>query len=253
MDLVLGELGMRDYSRDFYVHNRRGSYQSAKAILPIVFNLVSPQSVVDVGCGVAPWLAAARDLGARDTAGIDGEYVDRKLLMIPQECFLPADLSVPIALSRRFDLAICVEVAEHLSESASGGLVKSLTGLSPVVLFSAAVPGQGGTRHVNEQWPPYWEKRFSEAGFELVDCIRWRVWDQPNVEVWYAQNCLLFVERDYLVARPRLLAEQERTKDFPRCIVHPRLFACALTSRSFLRRMPRSLKRAITSRLSHNL
>src|SRR3979490_795329 len=109
MDLVLGELGMRDYSRDFYVHNRRGSYQSAKTILPIVFDLVSPQSVVDIGCGVATWLAAARDLGGTDASGIDGDYVDRDLLMGPQECFLAAGLSLPITLSRKFQLAICME------------------------------------------------------------------------------------------------------------------------------------------------
>jgi hypothetical protein len=240
------------YSRDFFLRQHQGSYQSAKAILPIVFDLVSPQSCVDVGCGVAPWLAAARDLGATDTLGIDGKYVDRSLLMVPQECFLSADLSEPVVLPRRFELAICVEVAEHLPASTSAIFVRSLCELSSVVLFSAALPGQRGTHHVNEQWPPYWEKLFSECGFELLDCIRSRVWNNPEVEFWYAQNCFLFVERDYLFASLRLSAEWERTKDFPRCIVHPRLFTRALTLPSLIRRLPAGIKRAITPRISHN-
>jgi hypothetical protein len=244
---------MSVYTRDFFLRQHQGSYQSAKAILPIVFDLVSPQSVVDIGCGVAPWLAAARDLGATDTLGIDGKYVDRNLLMVPQECFLPADLSVPVVLSRRFELAICVEVAEHLPASVSATFVRSLCELSSVVLFSAAVPGQRGRHHVNEQWPPYWEKLFNEYDFELLDCIRWRVWNKPEVEFWYAQNCFLFVERDYLFATSRLAAERERTKDFPLCIVHPRLFARALTLPSLFRRMPSGLKRAVTCRISYNL
>jgi SAM-dependent methyltransferase len=243
---------MARYSRRFFLQQQEGSCQSARAILPIMFDLVSPRSVVDVGCGVAPWLAAARELGARDTVGIDGDYVDRNQLMVPQECFLTADLSMPITPSRKFDVAICVEVAEHLPASVSATFVRSLCGLSPVVLFSAAVPGQRGTHHINEQWPTYWEKLFNECGFELLDCIRWRVWDRPEVEFWYAQNCFLFVERDYLLASPRLAAERERTKDFPRCIVHPRLFARAQTLRSLFVRIPGGLKLAITRRTSHD-
>jgi hypothetical protein len=233
---------MNSYSRDFYLQYHQGSYQSAKAILPIVFDLLSPQSVVDIGCGVAPWLAAARDLGAMDTVGIDGEYVDRSLLMVPRECFHPADLSVPIALSRTFHLAICMEVAEHLPASASTTFVKSLCALSPVVLFSTAIPGQGGTGHLNEQWPPYWENLFNDCDFELLDCIRWHVWNRQDVEFWYAQNCFLFVERDYLAKSPRLVAEQTRTQGFPRCMVHPKLFSSAL-KRSLFRRLVNGLKR----------
>jgi hypothetical protein len=233
---------MSSYSRDFFLVYNQGSYQSAKAILPIVFDLVSPQSVVDIGCGVAPWLAAARDLGATDTLGIDGEYVDRNLLMVPQECFLAADLSLPITVSRKFQLAICMEVAEHLPASSSTMFIKSLCALSPVVLFSAAIPGQGGTGHLNEQWPPYWEKLFNDCGFELLDCVRWRVWNHQDVEFWYAQNSVLFVEREYLARNPALAEEQAKAQVLPRCMVHPALFTGAL-KRSLSRRLLNGAKR----------
>jgi SAM-dependent methyltransferase len=247
---------MSKYSHDFFADHLQVCLQSARAVLPAVFDLISPKSIVDVGCGIAPWLAAALELGATDILGIDGEYIDRTLLMVPEKFFQTADLNLPIKLERRFNLAICVEVGEHLPESASGTLVDSLTKLAPVILFSAAIPGQGGVDHINLQWPPFWEKLFLERGFDLIDCIRWRVWDREDVQVWYAQNCLLFVQQEFLAASPRLLAERSRFGELPRCVVHPKMYnstrdMTALTPRHLLRLLPASLRRAISRRLSH--
>jgi SAM-dependent methyltransferase len=250
-----GVYRMSSYSGEFFLTRRQGSYTSAKAILPIVFEIVSPRSVVDIGCGIASWLAVARELGVTDIIGMDGDYVDRKLLMVPTNLFVSADLTRPIEMSRKFDLAVCLEVAEHLHPSASQTLVKSLVDLAPAVLFSAAIPGQGGLNHVNEQWPPFWEKLFAGQGYELVDCIRWRVWDQPSVDFWYAQNSFLFVRQDQLVTNPRLSAEQARLKDMPRSVVHPVLFQDvtnykSLTPRHLIKLFPPSFERAISRRLS---
>ena len=249
------DLAMSSYSTDYFLEQRQGSLRSARTVLPVVFELVSPKAVVDVGCGVGPWLAVARELGGDEILGIDGEHVDKTLLMIPREAFQAADLNAPIVSQRQFDLAICVEVAEHVAESSSRALVKSLTSLAPVVLFSAAIPGQTGAGHVNLQWPPYWERLFVDFGFVLVDCIRWRVWDRPEVEVWYAQNCLLFVSRDRLEANPKLVAERDRLLGLPRNIVHPTMYDAArdwaaLTPRVLLRLMPPSFKRAALRRWS---
>jgi SAM-dependent methyltransferase len=245
---------MGRYDTKFFQDQSRGSYNSAKLILPIIFDLVSPKSIVDVGCGVGTWLAACRELGVMDIAGIDGEYVDRRRLRVPLEYFTPADLTRKIELPRKFDLAICLEVAEHLPISSAHTLVSSLASFSSSVLFSAAIPGQRGVNHINEQWPPYWEKLFADHGYQLVDCIRWRVWDQKEVEFWYAQNCFLFVQRDLLSASPRLLAEQARAKEMPRSIVHPgflgRFGAESLTPRQLLRLFPGSFKHAVLWRLS---
>jgi SAM-dependent methyltransferase len=248
-----GEMSI--YSHEFFADNRQISLKAAKAILPIVFEMISPKSVIDVGCGVAPWLAAALELGAMDVLGIDGQYIDRTLLMVPEQFFRAADLTFPINLERKFDLAVCVEVGEHLPESASGTLAKSLTESAPVILFSAAIPGQGGIDHINLQWPPYWEKLFLARGFDLVDCIRWRVWDRADVEVWYAQNCLLFVQHEYLAKSPRLQMECSKFGGLPRCVVHPKMYdstrdMTTLTPRPLLRLLPASVKRAVSWRLS---
>ena len=101
----------------------------------------------------------------------------------------------PLALGRSFDLAVALEIAEHLPDSAAECFVESLTGLAPAVLFSAAIPGQGGTGHLNERWPEYWSRLFAAAGFDPIDALRPRIWHDERVEVWYAQNTFLYVAR----------------------------------------------------------
>ena len=180
------------YDRAFYERHRSGSGSSAEVVVPLVHEWVRPKSVVDVGCGVGTWLAAFRRRGVEDVFGVDGSPVPPDLLQIPPERFAVRDLSRPLALDRSFDLAVCVEVGEHLPASAAGTLVASLVAAAPVVLFSAAIPSQGGVGHVNEEWPRAWAERFSAAGFAWADPIRPRIWDDPGVEHWYAQNTLLF-------------------------------------------------------------
>jgi hypothetical protein len=156
--------------------------------------------------------------------GIDREYVTGEILEIPAEEFLPHDLRFPLAMDRRFDMVVSLEVAEHLPGECAEPFVDSLTRLGPAVLFSAAVPCQGGTGHVNEQWPDYWSDLFREKGFVALDPVRKRIWQNDDVEYWYRQNILLFVERQYLEGRPELQAERIDTRDTRLSIVHPRMF-----------------------------
>src|SRR5690606_16087480 len=123
-------------------------------IAPYVFKEVRPKSVVDVGCGLGTFLRAFKDLGVKDVYGLDGPWVRRDLLYkyIEEGEFEEADLEKPIEVTRRFDLAISLEVAEHLSEARADGFVADLGKLSDNILFSAAIPGQGGDHHINEQW-----------------------------------------------------------------------------------------------------
>lgn len=168
-----------------------------------------PGSVLDVGCGTGEWLKVWRQLGVNDVDGVDGWE---------ETPFRQHDLRRPLDLSRRFDLVESVEVAEHLPESAAGTFVDSLTRHGEVVLFSAALPGQGGKGHMNEQPPTYWANHFAQRGYEVFDMLRWRVWDDPRVAGHYRQNLLLFargeparrlgacaVERSMDVAHPEML------------------------------------------------
>ena len=83
----------------------------------------------------------------------------------------------------------------------------NITAFSNVILFSAAIPGQGGTHHVNEQWPSYWIEKFRARGCLPVDCIRPILWNSNDVLWWYRQNLLFFVKEESLDNYPALKAE----------------------------------------------
>ncbi len=212
------------YSDQFYKNQQHGSRQSADQIVPLAIELVKPESVVDVGCGVGTWLAAFARHGITDVYGIDGDYVERNGLQISENRFLAHDLSTPIRLDRRFDLVLCLEVAEHLAAEHAPTLIDSLVNLGAVILFSAAIPHQGGTHHVNEQWPEYWATHFAAKGYVPVDCIRMKVWQNDSVEWWYAQNILLYVERTFLQANDALRREAANSSNPPLSLVHPKRY-----------------------------
>ena len=214
---------MDPYGPEFFRRIQEGSLQSARRVLPHLFELVAPRSIVDVGCGVGTWLKAAGELGIRDLAGLDGAYVDRSMLQIPADQFTATDLTQPFHLRRTFDAALSLEVAEHLPEASAASFVESLTRLAPVVLFSAAIPKQMGEHHVNEQWQSWWIERFSRLGFTAVDCIRPRIWDDPQVEWWYAQNTFVMVRHDHLPTLPALQRARGISAG-PQNVVHPRAY-----------------------------
>jgi SAM-dependent methyltransferase len=218
------------YPPDFYRRQRGGSLRSARAVVAVVLPLVRPASVVDFGCGVGTWLRAFREAGVADVLGLDGDHVDRGMLEIPAERFRAADLTAPPPLGRRFDLALCLEVGEHLPAAAAAPLVAELVAAAPCVLFSAAVPGQGGVHHVNEAWPSFWAERFAAHGYERLDPVRPRVWRDPAVRWWYKQNTYLFCGREAIGSSPALARELEMARAFPFELVHDKVFR-RLTSR----------------------
>ena len=179
------------YYNPMFYRELASAQESAREILPLVLDIVKPSSVIDIGCGTGNWLAIAHELGVREVLGIDGRWVKAQLA-IPPEKFIEHDLSKPLKLDRRFDLALSLEVAEHLPASAARIFVQSLCDAADVVLFSAAIPGQGGRRHVNEQWPAYWAELFAVLRYECYDFLRPKIWNNPRVTWHYAQNSVIF-------------------------------------------------------------
>lgn len=179
------------YNSGFFQAHKDGCLRSARVIIPMVLQRIEVRTAVDVGCGVGTWTAVLLSCGI-DAIGLDGEYIKRSELLIPQERFLATDLRERVAFEKRFDLAVCLEVAEHLSESRAAGLVADLVRLSPCVLFSAAIPGQTGTDHVNEQYLSYWIKQFARFEYAVFDFIRPAVSGNTDVYWWYQQNVVVF-------------------------------------------------------------
>jgi len=216
---------MNPYDKSFFNESYLAETgQSATEIVRELWSIIQPASIVDVGCGIGVFLEAFSRKGVTDICGIDGDWVEADALRIPKDKFLRQDLALPLHIENRFDLALCLEVAEHLPEEAATTIVRSLVELAPVVLFSAAIPMQGGVAHVNEQWPEYWSSLFAEHGYLPVDCIRRRVWNNEKVLWWYAQNMILFVKQSHIHGNPRLKAEFEKAEGMPLSVVHPRLF-----------------------------
>lgn len=190
----------RLYDSQYFERELAHSLDSARVVTPIVAELVSPLSVVDIGCGTGAWLLAFRENGVRDVRGYDGAHVEDAQLLIPREFLHVVDLEDPmLSIEGKFDLAVSLEVAEHLTPKAGGKLVQLLTQVAPVVLFSAAVPRQGGTGHINEQWPEYWAALFREREFFVLDPIRPKIFFDSRVQWVYRQNILMFVS----AAHPR--------------------------------------------------
>ncbi len=235
-----GTLKRRHYDASYYVsEGPAGSLQSARIVVPIVISLVQPRSVVDVGCGLGAWLSVFRENGVERILGLDGGHIDPSWLVIPKDCYRAVDLSKPFDVSGNFDLAVCLEVAEHLPKKSGQDFVRRLVNLAPVILFSAAVPFQGGTHHVNQQWPEFWQDLFGQNRYRALDLIRKQTWKNPEVKYWYRQNMFLFVREDLIPTNPIFLEATRHADDL--MLVHNAILHYQLGVRSILKQLPRSI------------
>jgi SAM-dependent methyltransferase len=201
------------YQSDFYEYINAGSLASARVICPLLVSWLNPGSVLDVGCGAGAWCRVWSESGVPNVLGTDGDYVDRQALLIPPESFQSQDLSQSFDFGRKFSLVTSLEVAEHIAEPSAGTFVENLARHGDVVLFSAAVPGQGGEFHVNEQPLSYWKKHFERLGFSCFDPLRPVVLRAAGVEPWYRYNTLLYVRGDALDRLPQEVLAQRVTGD----------------------------------------
>lgn len=210
------------YNEAFYAERHTKTAHAAREVLERVWSAVSPlDSAVDVGCGVGTWLSTFRELGGSEVSGIDGPWVNVKSLVILESEFTQVDLTTAFAIPKRYDLAISVEVAEHLSASRADSFVDSLCALSDTVVFSAAIPGQGGVDHQNEQWQSYWASHFARNGYVPHDIVRPFIWTDQEIPVWYRQNILVYRRVSDAVAPPHPTLSVQGT---PLDLVHPQLF-----------------------------
>ena len=211
------ELVMK-YGEIFYRYVDRTARESAKEMMIPIIRKLAPCSIVDFGCGEGMWLHVASSFDNHiEILGLDGDYVDRSKLKINENAFVPTNISKEVHLDRKYDLAISLEVGEHIDKDFADVYLDNLTNASDHILFSAAIPGQGGKGHVNEQWQSWWIKKFKERGFEPDFSVRNYFWNNNKIMFWYRQNVVfysktkdgpLFADADlYDVVHPDLFRE----------------------------------------------
>ena len=219
------------YDENFYATQIGGSISSASQVVPAVIQMLGPlNSVVDIGCGAGTWLNEFKNQGVKNILGLDGGNISQNQLLIDVENYYKVDLNKPFNLNNtRFDLAMSLEVAEHLPPESAEGFIRQLTLLSDVILFSAAIPGQSGTNHINERWPSYWESIFKKEGYECFDVIRPKFWYDQRVEWWYRQNTFFYVKSSLDHTKERI-AKISKAYSHSIDIVHPDCFEYIILS-----------------------
>ena len=150
--------------------------------------------------------------------------MEKDFAVVDKNFIKTQDLENRIQIESKFDLAISLEVAEHLSEMRADSFIDDLCALSDLILFSAAVPNQGGKNHVNEQWQSYWAQRFKQRGYHVYDLVRWKIWSRSDIATWYRQNIIVY-------CRAGSAADKAIRSVVPPCadvsqldVIHPTLF-----------------------------
>ncbi len=178
------------------------------------------RTVLDLGCGTGTWLRVMRAGGRRQVFGVDREGFDPADLELDPDLVLTADLGRRLALHQRYDLVLCLEVAEHIDAQFADAVVDNCVRHGDLVLFSAALPGQQGFQHINEQPPRYWAERFQRHGYVVLDLIRPLIWDDAQIPVWYRQNILLYA-KDGSSQLEALRAKAAGPPSVPLALAHP--------------------------------
>ena len=206
------------YDQAFYDELWLGGLNAARLLMPLVAEPLGVSSLVDVGCGGGAYLSVAKDLGVTRLVGLDGPASRLGKSHFDEFELIVVDLEDPVGIDETFDLAMSIEVAEHLRGERASTFVSSLVSLSDLVLFSAAFPGQGGTGHINEQWPSYWAALFAVHGYRPLEVCRSRFWTDSSVPLVLRMNVLLYVAEERF---------QELAATFPEPamldVVHPQL------------------------------
>jgi SAM-dependent methyltransferase len=240
------------YGRQFYESQQDKSAVSASIVVPFIVDAIQPRSVIDVGCGTGKWCAAFARAGVSQVVGVDGPWVQPEALAIPASSFAPFDFGAaaapfrPALPAERYDLAVTFEFLEHVDPGKAAALVDFLTSLSDVVIAGAAIPGQGGTHHVNEQWPSYWSALFQQRGYTPFDFIRPALWRHGGIEPWYVQNTIGYFKGgppEALVRKTEDLVLGQLRDPAP--LVHPDIFGTSVELQDPFKSLVRRVKNKI--------
>lgn len=154
------------YDPGFFAQWGKGNadyLRSAELVASAIYRVFGPKSLADLGCGCGVYGSLFGAKGVK-VLSLDG------VLPPPASSFpvemIKRDLTLPFENTwGRFDLALCLEVAEHIPEEFTDIFLKNITAFAGRLVMSAAPPGQGGHHHVNERPRRYWAEKLAGLGF----------------------------------------------------------------------------------------
>lgn len=231
------------YGKAFLKHNKMTAIRSARELVPFLYDLLQPESVLDFGCAEGSFLDVFLELDTDIfTAGYDGPWIPQNLLHywvewdveekdgMPPVAQLNKDIDGNVISKSadgtldKYDLALCLEVGEHLPKKYAKPLVRWLCDSAHAVAFGAAIPKQGGTRHINCQWQSWWAALFEECGYVAWDCIRPKFWETDEIDWWYTQNTVLYIDPSIISRDPYTPFFPLDFYGYPLDLVHPGLW-----------------------------
>ena len=184
----------KKYINNFYngslKHDLQNNQYSACKYLKVVKQVIKINSIIDFGAGTGAWLHAAKSLGIDKLFGIEKHYqIDIKgAKILKQNVFDKVDF--------RADIAVSVEVGEHILPEKSSTFIDVITSSSDIVIFGAANTHQSGDAHINCREVGFWKNLFKNRGFKLVDLFRQQFWNCRKINKAYVQNIFLYVKRE---------------------------------------------------------
>lgn len=227
------------------------TYSVAQRIIPLLIAIFGvPESVIDLGGGGGGWLKAFQEQGTKKILCIDNPCIKPKDLVISYENFMPFDLSNNLPEPIKCDFCISTEFAEHVSLKMSEKIVDFLTQSAPIILFSAAIPGQGGGGHINEQRHSFWKKLYEDKGYERFDLIRETILFDDTIPFWFRQNLYVYVNINYLKENNLELKKSFIPDEFE--LIHESILNKPLGFSDVLKELMPSFQRMVNNRFSSN-
>lgn len=186
------------YDKSFYSKKTKQQSILIQYLIPyFVARNLKIESVCELGIGTGKLLKEFTDFfKIKDYIGYDLSIIPLEFLCLDNKHFIACDLSLPFENKKHYDLAISLEVAEHLPEESAETFLDNLTGVNnKYIMFSSAIKGQGGYNHINEQPHEYWVEKFERRGYKYSLDIRDNIKEKADVPFWYKQN-IIFFEKD---------------------------------------------------------
>lgn len=207
------------YNENFYKGIQLSSLAGAKKIVPFInFLFPNVKTVVDIGCGTGAFLSQFAKYG-KSIKGYDFGDGLKNNLIIDKVNFAEHDLTTIMQVDQRVDLCMSLEVAEHIDKNYEDIFIQNLISFSDIILFSAAIPNQMGTNHINCQWPNHWCRIFSKYGYSCYDILRPIFWEDNEIPWWYRQNIMLFIN-----SNSKVEIDKNYTNLNGMALIHPKNF-----------------------------